>query len=176
MKFLVPERAETQRLILRQFQEADWKDLHAYYSSEEATRFTLGRALTERETWRIMCTLSGHWRIRGYGPYAMEDKSNGTVLGLIGFWYPNDWPEPEIKWALAPAYWGQGYASEAARVVQKIGLNYLKHISLISFIHFENTASIQLAKAVGANFEKELPFKGTTWQVYRHPAETTSST
>ena len=64
---------------------------------------------------------NGHWQIHGYGPYAVEDKSSARVLGTVGFWYPNDWPSPEIKWALAPEYWGQGYASEAAPAVLTLG-------------------------------------------------------
>ncbi|MCV6620910.1 MAG: GNAT family N-acetyltransferase [Cellvibrionaceae bacterium] len=170
MKFKVPEQLETERLILRQFQDEDWKDLHEYYSSEEATRYTVGRAFSEGESWRIMSAMLGHWVLRGYGPYALEEKSSSKVIGTAGFWYPNDWPSPEIKWALAPAYWGKGYASEAARALQKIGKEYLPEISLISLIAKENQASIKLALAVGACFDREIDFRGGKWDIYRHPA------
>ena len=73
MERLVPERIETERLILRQFRDTDWIDLHQYYSSEEATIFTVGRGYAEAETWDITCTMIGHWHVRGYGPYAVED-------------------------------------------------------------------------------------------------------
>ncbi|WP_207060929.1 GNAT family N-acetyltransferase [Motiliproteus sp. SC1-56] len=172
MEFLVPDHLETERLILRQFRDEDWKDLHHYYSSAEATKFTVGREFTEGETWRTMCGMVGHWQVRGYGPYALEEKSSGRVLGTAGFWYPNDWPSPEIKWALAPEHWGKGYASEAARAVQNAGLSHLPDISLISFINAENTASIRLAHAIGAKFEKEVLFRGANWHIYRHPRET----
>ena len=165
-----PESLETSRLILRQFRESDWQDLHLYYSSETATQFTVGRAFSEGETWRTLCSMVGHWQLRGYGPYAIEHKKTGKVLGTAGFWYPNDWPEPEIKWALAPEYWGQGYASEAARAVQQAGRECMPDVSLISFVHSENQASIQLAQAVGAVFEKEVSFRGGLWHIYRHPS------
>lgn len=170
MKFKVPKQFETERLILRQFQDEDWKDLHEYYSSEEATRYTVGRAFSEGESWRIMSAMLGHWVLRGYGPYALEDKCSGKVIGTAGFWYPNDWPSPEIKWALAPAYWRKGYASEAARALQKIGIEYLPEISLISLIAKENQASIKLALAVGACFDREIDFRGGKWDIYRHSA------
>ena len=172
MEFLVPDHIETERLILRQFQEEDWKDLHHYYSSADATRFTVGREFTEAETWRTMCSMIGHWQIRGYGPYALQEKTTGTVLGTAGFWYPNDWPSPEIKWALAPSHWGKGYASEAARAVQKVGLSHMPDISLISLIHADNTASIRLALAVGTKLEREVSFRNANWHIYRHPSET----
>ena len=172
MKFLVPEHIETERLMLRQFREDDWKGLHHYYSSADATKFTVGRELTEGDTWRTMCSMVGHWQIRGYGSYALEEKSSGTVLGTVGFWYPNDWPSPEIKWALAPSHWGKGYASEAARAVQNIGHSHIPDISLISLINADNIASIRLALAIGATFEKEVLFRGENWHIYRHPSET----
>lgn len=166
---IVPEQIETERLLLRQFRNDDWKDLHAYYSSPEATAFTVGRSLTEGESWRTMCSMIGHWQLRGYGPYALEEKSDGRVIGTAGFWYPNDWPAPEIKWALAPSHWGKGYASEAARALQKVGLKHLSDISLISFIAAENQGSIRLAQAIGASFEEEVQFRGSSWHIYRHP-------
>ncbi len=169
MKPIVPTQLETERLILRQFKEEDWIDLHAYYSDEAATKYTVGKAFTEGETWRAMAGMIGHWQIRGFGPYAVEEKNSGKVLGTVGFWYPNDWPSPEIKWGLAPAFQGKGFASEAARAVQAAGKQFLPDISLISLIHQGNLASIRLAQALGATFEKEMEFKGSIGHVYRHP-------
>jgi len=62
---------------------------------------------------------------------------------------------------LAPEHWGKGYASEAARAVQKVGRQHLLDISLIGFIRKENEASIRLALAIGATFETWVPFRGT---------------
>lgn len=113
----------------------------------------------------------GHWQVRGYGPYAVIEKSTERLLGTVGFWYPNDWPAPEIKWALAQEYWGQGFASEAARKVQSVGRAYLPEISLISFIHSGNQPSLKLVERLGAVLEKEVPFRDGIWKIYRHPKE-----
>jgi len=173
MNYLIPEKTETQRLILRVFKEDDWPDLHRLYSDPECTRYTIQRTLTEGESWRTMAAMIGHWQIRGYGPYAVEDKVTGKVMGPVGLWYPNDWPGPEIKWALAREYWGQGYASEAARAVKKIAADRMPEISLISLIFSDNEASIQLAIALGAKFEKEIEFRGQNAHIFRHSPETT---
>ena len=171
MKYRVPETLQTERLLLRQFVEEDWPDLHEYFADPVATRFTFGRSLSEGETWRALCSMLGHWALRGYGPYALEHKAGGKVIGICGFWYPNDWPEPEIKWALAPAYWGKGYAKEAALAVQKAGRDSMPDIPLISFIDSANRASIRLAESLGARLERETEFRGGIWRVYRHPGE-----
>ena len=171
MNYLIPEKVETSRLILRCFKEGDWLDLHKLYSDPECTRYTIQRTLTEGESWRTMATMIGHWQIRGYGPYAVEDKVTGKVMGPVGLWYPNDWPGPEIKWALSRDYWGSGYASEAARAVKKIAAECMPEISLISLIFSDNQPSIKLAEAIGATFERELEFRGQAARIYRHSKE-----
>jgi RimJ/RimL family protein N-acetyltransferase len=169
IQITMPLRIETARLVLRQFVHADWSELHAHYSDPDCTRYTFGRALTEGESWRAMASMVGHWVLRGYGPYAIEDKSTGQVLGTAGVWYPNDWPEAEIKWALSKAHWGKGFASEAVRGVQSAGLLALPDLALISLIHTANAASHQLALSVGCRLEKHLEFRGGQWCIYRHP-------
>jgi len=168
MNYLIPEKIETGRLILRCFKEDDWIDLHRLYSDPECTRYTIQRTLTEGESWRTMATMIGHWQIRGYGPYAVEDKATGKVMGPVGLWYPKDWPGPEIKWALSRVYWGHGYASEAARAVKKIAAEYMPETALISLIFSDNVPSIKLAEAIGAKFEKEIEFRGQTAHIFLH--------
>jgi len=169
MDYLVPENIETERLSLRQFLDEDLEDIHAYYSDKKATKFTFGRPLTKAESWRAMASMIGHWQLRGYGPYAIENKTNKKIIGIAGYWYPNDWPEPEIKWALIPRYWGKGYAKEAALAIQKTAIKYIPEISLISFIHSDNAASIKLAHSINAVVEKQVEFRGGNWHIYRHP-------
>ncbi len=169
-EFQIPLRLDTERLILRQFREEDWRGMHTHYADPAATRYTLGRTLSEGESWRQTATLAGHWLLRGYGPYALEDKSTGTMLGAVGLWYPGDFPECEIKWAIVPAYWGWGYATEAARAVQAMARQVYPGQPPISFIHRDNAASIRVALAVGASLENEVDFRGGRFQIYRHPA------
>lgn len=161
---------QTARLDLRQFRHDDWVALHEHYGDADSTRYTFGRALTEAESWRAMCSMAGHWAIRGYGPFAVVERSSGAVAGAVGLWYPNDWPEPEIKWALSRRFWGRGFASEAVRAVQAPACRHLGGKAPISFIDARNDASIRLAQAVGAVWERTAEFRGLPWQVYRHPA------
>ena len=171
MKFIIPEQIETKRLIIRMFKnDQDWQAMHKYYSNEDCTKYTTGRLLTESESWRTVASMIGHWHLRGYGPYAIEEKSSGNVLGLVGLWYPNDWPEPEIKWGLIRDYWGQGFAVEAARAVQKMAAEYLPELSPISLIHSDNENSKNLALAMKATFDNIIDFRGNNWCIYRHQA------
>ncbi|WP_234422154.1 GNAT family N-acetyltransferase [Sedimenticola thiotaurini] len=159
-------------MTLRTFREADWRDLHAYYSDPECTRHTVGKPLREAATWQVLASMIGHWEMRGYGPYAVVERASGRVIGPVGLWYPLDWPEPEIKWALARDYWGRGYALEAALAVREMAAEQLPDIRLISLIQAENRASIALAERIGAMFERTLAFRGGVWHLYRHQQQT----
>lgn len=169
VRFTIPQTLETGRLRLRTFVHEDWQPLHEHFSDAECTRYTYRRALTEAATWRAVASMAGHWLLRGYGPYAVEEKATGAVLGTVGPWYPLEWPEPEIKWALARRHWGKGYASEAVRAVQRMAHDCLPQLRLISLIDSRNEASIRLALAVGATLEREIEFAGGPFHVYRHP-------
>lgn len=168
MSYVVPETLETDRLKLRMFKDEDWQDLHILYSDEETTRYTIRRVLDEDDSWRTMAMLIGHWQLRGYGPYAVEEKVSGTVMGYVGLWYPRAWPEPEIAWALARSYWGKGFASEAARCVKAMAHKHLPDIPFISMTDKNNSRSRKLAESLGAKFERELVFKDHLCVIYRH--------
>jgi RimJ/RimL family protein N-acetyltransferase len=153
MSFSIPESIQSQRLWLRTVKDEDWSGLHAYYSDAECTTYTTLRPFSEDESRDMVHSLRRHWQRRGYGPYVLEEKATGIVLGIAGLWYPKIWPEPEIKWALARRHWGKGYAGEAARAVQAMAARHLPELRLISLIDSRNQASIRVARAVGASLE-----------------------
>jgi RimJ/RimL family protein N-acetyltransferase len=165
----VPLSIETPRLLLRQFVQDDWTAMHEQYSDIECTRYTSQRPHTEGQSWRIVASMAGHWALRGYGPYAVVELAGGAVIGTVGLWFPNDWPEPEIKWGLTRRYWGNGYAAEAVRAVQPVAVAHFDGRSPISLIDRENVRSLNLASAVGAVLEQVVEFRGGPWLMYRHP-------
>ncbi len=170
MRLRMPETIETERLTLRQFRDSDCEDLKAYYTDPECMRFTTGRALEDWECWRTMATMVGHWSLRGYGPYAVEIKESGIVAGPVGLWFPDDWPEPEIKWGIRRSCWRQGIAREAASAVHSTAAKNMPELHLISLIVSGNAASVALARSMGATLEGEMPFRGKYAEIYRHIA------
>lgn len=92
-----------------------------------------------------------------------------ALFRTVGLWFPNDWPEPEIKWALVRRFWGQGFAIEAAKAVQCVAVEHFGRPP-ISLISARNAPSIKFAENVGATLEAEVLFRGNPYLIYRHPA------
>lgn len=159
---------ETERLSLREWREEDLAPLVAFYA-DEATRF-ISLPRDAAEAWRFMAVRVGHWVLRGFGPWALEEKASGQWVGYCGLWNPHGWPEPEVMWGLAPGARGQGYATEAARRARDFAYQKLGWTTLISCIVPENVASQRVAQRLGATLERSIELMG-----YRHPGPSTSS-
>ena len=166
MKELMPTALETQRLELRMWRESDWAPLCQMFSDPECVRYTIGTPLPDWMTWRWLAAYLGHWQLRGYGPYAVVEKSTGKMVGPVGLWYPGDWPEPEMKWSLAREHWGKGFVTEAAHAVKALAAEVLEWRRLISLILPENERSKAVARRLGGVFEKTIPFRGGHAEVF----------
>jgi RimJ/RimL family protein N-acetyltransferase len=152
---------ETERLLLRQFRDADIDAYAAMLADPEVMRHIgEGKPLTRDDAWRNMAMVAGHWSLRGYGMWAVEERSSGTLVGRVGLYYPEGWPGQEVGWALARPYWGKGYAFEAARASLAHAFEALHWPRAISLIDPANARSIRLAERLGERLEGELPVRG----------------
>src|SRR5690348_7207033 len=88
---------ETDRLRLRGWRLADAAPFADFFADGGASRFMGGPASPGR-SWEIMAAEIGHWSLRGYGMWAVEEKGGAPFAGYCGLWEPGDWPETEIGW------------------------------------------------------------------------------
>lgn len=161
---------ETERLHLRQWLPADFEPLAAFLTDAEATRLLGNGARTREAAWDWFCAAAGVWQLTGRGLFALEAKASSGVLGWCGLWHPIDLDEPELAWSLFPAAQGHGFATEAARRVQRWAADDLGLPPLFSFVHPDNRPSRALAERLGAEIECETTFRGRPRLVYRHRA------
>src|SRR5213595_906536 len=92
---------ETERLILRPWKPEDFEPYARFSADEESMRYLGrdGRPTDAAETWRTICLFIGHWYLRGYTLWAVEEKATGEFVGRVGPWKPEGWPDLEIGWA-----------------------------------------------------------------------------
>jgi RimJ/RimL family protein N-acetyltransferase len=148
---------ETDRLRLRMWTLEDFEAFAAMSEEPEVTRFTTadGKPLSRSDAWRSLCVLVGHWHLRGFGMFAVVERSSGDLVGRIGPWQPEGWPGFEIGWTLRTRYWGRGYATEAANQCLTYAFTTQNRPHVISLIHPDNVRSIQVAKRLGERLEGE---------------------
>lgn len=159
---------ESARLIFREFQEDRDFDAYASFYATDETKF-YGGPLDRALAWRAAAAMMGHWIIRGFGTWAVEEKATGDFCGMIGLWHPEGWPEREITWSIVPEKQGQRFAYEGAIRARQFAYETLGWDKVHSCILDGNVASIGLVKKLGAKLERreERPSKGT-FLVYRH--------
>jgi RimJ/RimL family protein N-acetyltransferase len=163
---------QTARLFLRGWREGDFEAFAALHADPEQARF-IGGVLTRNDAWRRMASIAGHWILRGYGTWALEDRATGEFVGWSGLWEPEGLPGCDLGWTLAPTARGRGLAQEAALRGRRYAYETVGLKSLISLIHPLNAASIRVAEKLGAHFERITSFGGADYAMYRHPpAET----
>lgn len=161
---------ETPRLILRAPRMDDFEGFAAYVTSDRS-RFT-GGPVDRNQAWRGFGHVVGHWVLRGYGVFVLEDRATGAAIGTAGPWFPEGWPEPEIAWTLWDATReGQGLAAEAALATRAHAFDSLGWTTAISLILNGNSRSEALAKRLGCVADggfTHAQFGATT--IWRHPA------
>jgi len=147
------EILETERLILRPFREADLDAYAAMTGDPEVMRHLGSGPMSRSDAWRNMATILGHWTLRGFGMWAVEDREAGELVGRVGCWKPEGWPGLEVGWMLRRSSWGRGFATEAARASVDFAFDRLKERHVISMIHGENLPSIRVARRLGMRLE-----------------------
>lgn len=143
---------ETARLRLRQWRMADRGPFAALNADPEVMAFfpaPLTRATSDAMASRCEALIDA----RGWGFWACELKRTGDFMGFVGLHVPTMAlpfsPCVEIGWRLALPFWGQGYASEAARGALAVGFERLALPEIVSFTAIVNARSRALMSRLG---------------------------
>ncbi|MGX1930274.1 GNAT family N-acetyltransferase [Flagellimonas sp. 2504JD4-2] len=146
---------ETERLLFRQWKHEDYALFSEFYKSEANARF-VGGIKNPEESWRLMSTYIGHYELNGYSYLAIDEKELGNLIGTIGLWNSDPWPEPELGYWLLPTAQGKGYGVEGGLAVKEYALETLNLKSLVSYIDTANESSKKLALRLGAKYDTTI--------------------
>lgn len=146
---------ETENLRLRRPEIGDLDAIHAMRSDLAVVHFLGGRALNREEAWHRLTRIVGHWTLRGYGMFAVVEKSSGTLVGEVGLFdgcrglSPDFDNAPEAGWILASAAQGKGYAGEATAAAHRWFAATHGEQRSVCIIAPENHASFRVAQKLG---------------------------
>ncbi len=139
---------ETERLILRQWQESDIAPFAEMNSDPEVMKY-FPKTLSFEETLEMYDRCKGNKNGfgQGIGLYVAEEKSSGKFIGFVGLNIPVHMPNSvEIGWRLKKEFWGKAYATEAAKKWLEIGFDEYDLKEIISFTTPQNIKSQEVMK------------------------------
>src|SRR5262249_39578718 len=116
---------------------------------------------------RQMALFVGHWHLRGFGMWVLEESQTGGFVGRAGLHYPEGWPDRELGWALSRRFWGQGLATEAARAAAQYAFRELGWPHLVSLILRGRALPTRVAEGLGPKPAGVVTVRGVEHLVYR---------
>ena len=166
---------ETERLILREFRKDDLDAHAATLGDEEVMRHIGGQPIGREDSWRRLLSGIGMWSLVGMGPWAVELKADGRMVGHCGFFQfnrdmePPILGEPEMGWIFDRTVHGQGIALEACTAALDWAEREIKAPSYPAIIDVGNLPSMKLAERLGFVRQPDARYRDAAMAFYRRP-------
>ena len=109
-----------------------------------------GETVSAEQAWFGFLIGVGHWQWHGFGFFTVVEQRTGDPVGRVGLLKHSNWPKRELVWHLFEGAEGNGFATEAARVVMDWAMSDLKLDRLVSYIDVSNKRSQAVAQRLGA--------------------------
>src|SRR5256885_10707255 len=101
----------------------------------EAMRYLPSLERSAAEAW--VAGMHRHFGAHGFGNFVVELPGKASFIGVLGLnhvrWNLAFTPAVEAAWRLMPAYWGQGYALEAARAALDDGFGRIGLAEIVAY-------------------------------------------
>jgi [ribosomal protein S5]-alanine N-acetyltransferase len=152
------ESLTTERLIIRDFDPADWPDLYEYLSDPQVVKFEPYPVFTEKQ-----CQSEARRRSHQACFRAVCLKSSQKLIGNIYFTQlePDQFLTWELGYVFNTRYQRQGYAAESCQAVLNYAFNQLHSRRVIASCNILNSPSWRLLERL--HFRREGHFLEKSW-------------
>lgn len=165
----------TARLLLRPWQASDRVPFAQLNADPQVMEF-FPKLATREESDALVDRIETHFATHGYGFWALEIPGITPFAGFVGLSIPrfemHFTPCVEVGWRLAAEYWGQGYATEAARAALAFGWNQLKLSEIVAYTVPTNVRSRRVMEKLGMTYNPaddfDHPMLAETHPLRRH--------
>ncbi len=139
----------TPRLWLRELQTTDTATLHTTLG-DPATMAHYPAPYTRKQVHMHILACRASYATHGHGLWAVVRRADGVLLGDCGLAYQTVEGQPvlEIGYRLHRAYWGNGYATEAATACRDYAFATLGAAQVVSLVLPGNWRSQRVAAKV----------------------------
>jgi len=169
MKYLL-DSEQTARLLFRKIHPSDVHQWLSFFEDPQTHRHWI----SDYKTPKIQCK---EWYAKQQQRYdedlggmnALIEKSSGKLIGHAGLLIQqvDGQKEMEVAYSLLPAFWGKGYATEAALKCRNYAFENNFSESLISIISITNTPSIAVALRNGMHADRDTIYNMNDVTIFR---------
>src|SRR5689334_6073457 len=166
-KEMLTQKLETERIMLLPWESEDWRGFRPIATDPRVMQY-----ISEGVPWpdsRIVEFVERqrrHFTSLGYCLRKLTTKGENEIAGFCGLQPLDDLPGIEIGWWLAPHFWGQGLATEAAAKVLEDGFGRCGLQRVIAIARRENKRSTRVMEKLGMRFEREIQQHGIDVVLY----------
>lgn len=167
---------ETERLRMRRLTLDDADLMLAVWNDPAFIRYVGDRGI---RTLEHASTELGNGAMRlyrdyGFGPFRVSLKIDDTAIGISGVFRRNGLDDPDIGFALLPAFRRHGYACESACAVVDHARRDLKLPRLTAIVSPENDVSVGLIEKLGLQFKRMVRMPGEDRDICLYSIELTN--
>jgi ribosomal-protein-alanine N-acetyltransferase len=161
------DRLVTPRLLLRPFTPADVAVVHGIYSDPEVMRYVATGPMADlAHTQRLIDDYTDHQLQHGFSFWAVIEQASGALIGDAGL-YRTLSGEIELGYTLGTAWWGLGYATEAAGTWLRVAFEELGVAEVVALAEPANTGSLHVLEKLGMQRTGERLAFGRPHVVFR---------
>jgi ribosomal-protein-alanine N-acetyltransferase len=147
---------QTERLLLRRWQDADRAPFAALNADPAVTEF-LPTPITRFDSDAMVDRIEAGFSENGFGLWAVEVLGVAPFVGFVGLSRPrfdaHFTPAVEVGWRLAAEHWGNGYATEGGRAALAFGFEVLDLDEIVSFTTVGNSRSRAVMERLGLSHD-----------------------
>jgi ribosomal-protein-alanine N-acetyltransferase len=160
---------KSNRLDLTALTEADMTSFAPFFESEEALKYIHWNVGDPGLLEDYFKRQFERYENRQGGMLGLRDRLTGAFVGVAGLLGQEAQGQEvvEIGYSLLPAFWGQGYATEAAKALKDQAFEVGLTDFLVSLVHRNNLPSRGVAERNGMWIWAEQDWKGFPVLVYR---------
>ena len=156
---------ETDRLLLRELNISDAENFYKLNSDPDVIQFTGDSKFISVNEAKTFLKNYTEYKKYGYGRWAVLLKTDDKFLGWCGLKY-NEEQLVDLGFRFFKKYWGNGFATEAAKGCLDYGFSELQLETIVGRALKKNIASIKVLEKIGMTHWKDSVCHGNEDCVY----------
>lgn len=148
-----------ERVMLRDIEENDWEDVHQYASQSIVCKYQPWGPNTIKESQSFVKEAIKDFNKspRTRFVFAIIEKQNEKMIGVVEFNIRDEINRNgEIGYIIHPMYWGQGFATEVAKLIVNFSFYELNMHRIYATCDPRNIASSKVLEKIGLTLEGRM--------------------